>query len=120
MTPVALGPRQIVITNLVAVLKAACPAGFTAVPNLLLGQCHEQVQLVRGERQDVTVTVHPHVNELHHVAAGPAQRHDRPTLVRDLTRASQHPHPGGVPVPHGGPQPMQVAAGQPLGHSQPR
>ena len=33
VTPAPLGPHQVVITNLVAVLKAACPAGFTAVPS---------------------------------------------------------------------------------------
>ena len=33
VTPAPLGPHQVVITNLVAVLKAACPVGFTAVPS---------------------------------------------------------------------------------------
>ena len=33
MTPAPQGPHQVVITNLVAVLKAACLAGFTAVPS---------------------------------------------------------------------------------------
>ena len=72
-----------------------------------------------GERQHVTVTIHPHVNELHHVAARAAHRHDRATLAGDLARAGQHAHPGGVPVQHGNSQLVQVAAGQPLGHSQP-
>ena len=35
-----------------------------------MGNAASKVHFVGGERQDVTVTIHPHVNELHHVAHG--------------------------------------------------
>jgi hypothetical protein len=79
----------------------------------------DQLELVRGERQDVTVAVQPNLDALDPDGPPVPDRHDSAAATGDLTGAFPHPHPRLPTIAHRGRQLPDLGVGQASADYQP-
>ena len=76
-------------------------------------------ELVRGERQHVTIAIQPNLDAFRTHGPPVPDRHDAAPAAGDLTGAFSHPYPRLHTIPHRGGQLRDLSIGEPTADHQP-